>query len=136
MLVHATGCCETQNWSEKPYHEEGEAKVKLTRANVATIFQGDITGQGFAEYLMCYRDQSSGNFVGLERIVGSVGGKTGSIVTQLTGTFGTDQLHADWAVVPGSGRGGLATLRGQGTYAWKKQQGRVTLFTFDYDFGD
>jgi Protein of unknown function (DUF3224) len=134
MPLRATGHCETQNWTETPYYEE--AQVKLTRSNVETVFHGDVTGRGFAEYLMVYRNHGAGQFVGLERIVGSLGGKSGSFVTRITGTFAADKLQADWTVVPGSGRGELAALHGQGTYAWEQQQGRSTLFTFDYGFGE
>lgn len=51
MPVHATGSCETQDWREKPYYEE-DCEVRLSRSSLATVFHRDITGQGFAEYLM------------------------------------------------------------------------------------
>ena len=56
------------NWDEKPY-SEGEDRPKLTRANVAKTYTGDIEGEGHVEYLMMYRNDGSATFVGLERVV-------------------------------------------------------------------
>ena len=46
-----------------------------------------IEGEGQVEYLMMYRSDGSATFVGLEQVVGRIGGKTGSFVLQRTGVF-------------------------------------------------
>ena len=73
-------------WDEKPY-SEGQDLPKLTRAAVTKTFTGDIAGEGHVEYLMMYGADGSATFVGLERIVGHVAGKTGSFVLQRTGSI-------------------------------------------------
>ncbi len=105
-----------KSWDEKPY-SEGEDLPKLTRAAVAKTFAGDITGDGHVEYLMMYRSDGSATFVGLERIVGQVAGKTGSFVLQRTGVFENGMAKESYFVVPGSGTGDLRGLRGEGTSA-------------------
>jgi hypothetical protein len=105
-----------KSWDEKPY-SEGEDLPKLTRAAVAKTFAGDISGDGHVEYLMMYRSDGSATFVGLERIVGQVAGKTGSFVLQRTGVFENGMAKESYSVVPGSGTGDLRGLRGEGTSA-------------------
>jgi hypothetical protein len=105
-----------KSWDEKPY-SEGEDLPKLTRAAVAKTFAGDISGDGHVEYLMMYRSDGSATFVGLERIVGQVAGKTGSFVLQRTGVFENGMAKESYFVVPGSGTGDLRGLRGEGTSA-------------------
>ena len=105
-----------KSWDEKPY-SEGEDLPKLTRAAVAKTFAGDINGDGHVEYLMMYRSDGSATFVGLERIVGQVAGKTGSFVLQRTGVFENGMAKESYFVVPGSGTGDLRGLRGEGTSA-------------------
>ncbi len=54
-------------------------------------YTGDIEGEGQVEYLMMYRSDGSATFVGLERVVGRIGGKTGTFVLQRTGIFESGQ---------------------------------------------
>jgi hypothetical protein len=104
------------NWDERPY-DEGPDLPKLTRAAVNKAFTGDIEGEGKVEYLMMYRGDGSATFVGLERIVGRVGGKAGSFVLQRGGKFEGGVATESYSVVPGSGTGELQGLRGEGTTA-------------------
>src|SRR5439155_18035076 len=84
--THAKATFDIKSWDEKPYNEMN-GMPKLTRASVIKSYQGDITGEGKLESLMMYRDDGSASFVGLERVVGSVGDRSGSFVLQGTGTF-------------------------------------------------
>lgn len=104
------------NWDEKPY-SEGPDLPKLTRAAVTRTFTGDIAGEGHVEYLMMYLGDGSATFVGLERIVGQIAGKTGSFVLQRTGAFENGVAKESYHVIPGSGTGELRALRGSGTSA-------------------
>jgi hypothetical protein len=105
-----------QSWDEKPYGE-GQDLPKLTRAAVTKTFTGDVEGEGRVDYLMMYRDDGTAAFVGLERIVGRVGGRSGSFVLQRTGTFEHGVATESFFVIPGSGTGELRGLRGEGTSA-------------------
>ena len=103
-----------KRWDEKPY-SEGQDLPKLTRAAVTKTFTGDIAGEGHVEYLMMYRSDGSATFVGLERIVGRIGGKAGSFVLQRTGVFENGRAKESYSVVPGSATGALTGLRGEGS---------------------
>ena len=131
MKTHAKGTFELKAWDEKPFNEMNDMP-KLTRASVIKSYQGDITGEGKLEYLMMYRDDDSATFVGLERVVGSVGGRSGSFVLEHSGTFKGGVATVTLLVVPGSGTGDLRGLRGNGEFAVGHQQ--PYSMTLDYDF--
>ena len=102
-----------QSWEEKAY-SEGDNLPRLTRASVTRTFTGDLEGEAQVEYLMMYRNDGSATFVGLERVVGRIGGKAGSFVLQRTGVFENGQAKEAYVVVPGSGTGDLRGLEGDG----------------------
>ena len=105
-----------KGWDEKPY-SEGQDQPKLTRASVTKTYTGDIEGEGQVEYLMMYRSDGSAAFVGLERVVGRIGDRSGSFVLQRTGVFEGGQAKESYSVIPGSATGGLQGLQGDGTSA-------------------
>ncbi len=119
-----------KSWDEKPY-SEGKDLPRLTRAGVSKSFTGDIEGEGQVEYLMMYRSDGSASFVGLERVVGRIGGKSGSFVLQRTGIFESGQAKESYFVIPGSGTGDLQGLRGDGSSA--VGHGMEHPFTLSYE---
>lgn len=119
-----------KSWDEKPY-SEGQELPKLTRASVTKTFTGDIEGEGQVEYLMMYRSDGSATFVGLERVVGQIGGKTGTFVLQRIGVFESGQAKESYSVIPGSATGELRGLQGDGRSA--VGHGTEHPFTLDYD---
>jgi hypothetical protein len=131
MKTHAKATFTINAWEEKAYNEI-KGGPKLTRASVSKSYQGEIKGEGKLEYLMMYRDEGSASFLGLERVVGSVGGRSGSFVLQHSGTFKDGVATVTLLVVPGSGTGDLHGLRGNGEFAVGHQQ--PYSLTLDYDF--
>jgi len=119
-----------KSWDEKPY-SEGQDLPKLTRATVSKTFTGDLEGEGQVEYLMMYRADGTAAFVGLERISGRLGGRSGTFVLQRTGVFEGGKASESYAVVPGSATGQLRGLRGGGTSA--VGHGAEHPFTLDYE---
>jgi len=119
-----------KGWDEKPY-SEAPGLPKLTRATVSKTFSGDIEGESQVEYLMMYRSDGSASFVGLERVVGRLNGKSGSFVLQRVGTFEGGQAKESYSVVSGSGTGELRTLRGEGTSS--VGHGSEHPFTLSYE---
>ena len=117
-------------WDEKPY-SEGPDSPKLTRASVTKTYTGDIDGEGQVEYLMMYRGDGSATFVGLELVVGRLGGKTGSFVLQRTGMFEGGLAKESYLVIPGSATGELQGLRGDGSSA--VGHGMEHPFTLSYE---
>jgi hypothetical protein len=104
------------SWDEKPYGE-GPDLPKLTRASVKKTLTGDLEGEGQVEYLMMYRSDGTATFVGLERVVGRLAGKSGTFVLQRQGVFEGGQARETYAVVAGSATGELRGLQGDGSSA-------------------
>jgi hypothetical protein len=102
-----------KTWDETPF-SEGDELPKLTRASVTKTYTGEIEGDGQVEYLMVYRNDGSATFVGVERISGRIGGKTGTFVLQRIGTFENGQAKESYSVVAGSGTGDVIGLTGDG----------------------
>jgi len=94
-------------------------------------FTGDIEGEGQVEYLMMYLKDGSATFVGLERVVGRIGAKTGTFVLQRIGVFENGQAKESFSVIPGSATGELQGLRGHGSSA--VGHGMEHPFSLNYD---
>lgn len=119
-----------KTWDEKAY-SEGQDLPKLTRASVTKTFTGDIEGEGQVEYLMMYRSDGSATFLGLERVAGRIGAKSGTFVLQRSGVFEGGQAKESYSVIPGSATGQLRGLRGEGSSA--VGHGTEHPFTLDYE---
>ncbi len=129
--MHATGTFKIESWEEEAYLED-EGGGKLTRASVKQTFTGDIEGEGSVEWLMCYRPDQTADFVGLQRVSGRVGDRSGSFVLQSNGVFDGTEAKADLSVVDGSGTDGLRGLTGRGEFHAPVSGGEPTV-SVDYD---
>lgn len=130
MMKSAQARFAITSWDESPYGE-GQDRPRLTRASVTKTYTGDIVGEGQVQYLMMYRSDGSATFVGLERVVGRIGGKTGTFVLQRTGTFEDGQAKESYSVIPGSATGDLQGLAGDGSSA--VGHGLEHPFTLSYE---
>jgi hypothetical protein len=119
-----------KSWDEKPY-SEGKDLPRLTRASVTKTYTGEIDGEGRVEYLMMYRGDGSAAFVGLERVTGRIGGRSGSFVLQRSGVFEGGQAKESYSVIPGSATGDLQGLQGDGSSA--VGHGMEHPFTLSYE---
>jgi hypothetical protein len=116
MSTHAQAKFEVQSWEENAYLElEGDAK--LTRASVGQGFTGDLEGEGSVEWLMCYREDKTAEFVGLQRFVGRLGSRSGSFVMRTQGSFDGSEAKGSLTVVAGSGTQELSAITGTGSFA-------------------
>jgi ketosteroid isomerase-like protein len=89
----------------------------LMEIRLRETFAGDIAGESTVRALQVRRDDRSASMVSLQRVDGSVGGRRGSFVLQGAETIENGKIAATWFVVPGSGTGDLAGLRGEGGFA-------------------
>jgi hypothetical protein len=129
-MAKAQGSFEVTSWNEDTY-EELDDGGKLTRASVEQAFTGDIVGDGTVKWLMLYRPDGTAHFVGLQRVRGSVGGRSGSFVLETAGEFDGEEAKGMWTVVAGSGTAGLQGLRGTGSF--RAPHGSRASFELDYD---
>jgi hypothetical protein len=129
--THATGRIEVKTYDPQPY-EEIDDGPDLVEIHVAETFSGDIEGEGVVRFLQAVRKDGSASFVGIERVTGSIGGRTGSFLLQDAGTLEGTTVKGDWFVIPGSGTDELSGLRGEGGF--EAELGQHASITLDYWF--
>lgn len=101
----------------QPSTYDGPAEgPELSRIHVEESFAGDISGDGVVEFLQAGQADGSASFVGIERVAGELGGRRGTFLLQDAGTVQDNIVSGDWFVIPGSGTGELANLRGEGGF--------------------
>ncbi len=130
MTKTAQGTFEIQDWDEKTY-QQLDGGGKLTEAKVTQNFRGDIEGEGKVIWLMAYPDPKTATFVGIQRVVGSLGGKKGTFLIQTIGTFDGKTAQGDWALIEGSGTDELTGISGEGTFG--APHGSTAEYQLDYD---
>ena len=133
MTTHAKASFEIVTWEEHTY-QELDAGAKLTRASVTQCFHGDIEGVGTVEFLLMYPDSTCAYFAGMQRVIGTLKGRSGSFVLQTNGTYVDGKAGADWFVVPGSATGELRGLQGNGGFS--PVSGTTVPITLNYNFDD
>lgn len=104
-----------RTYQPSAYDGPAEGPV-LSKIHVEESFAGDITGDGAVEFLQAERAGGSASFVGIERVTGELGGRRGTFLLQDAGTVQDNIVSGDWFVIPGSGTGELAGLRGEGGF--------------------
>jgi hypothetical protein len=132
-VMHAEATFKVENWDETPILDSDDSAPRVTRALVTKSFSGDIAGDATVEWLMGYQEDGTATFVGLERFVGSVGGRSGSFVLQHNGTFDGSIAQSTIVVVPGSGTDDLRELRGEGTLEAGMGEDGVRRVALDYE---
>jgi hypothetical protein len=93
-----------------------EGEVRLTRVSGSQRFGGGIVGEGSVEWVFCYMADRTARFAGLQRVEGSVCGRSGSFVMDSVGDHDGRSSLGRWRIVPGSGTGELAGIGGEGTF--------------------
>src|SRR5436190_24177423 len=113
--TQATGTLRSTSWTEEPFAEVDGAP-KLSHDRVVHAFTGDIEGEGTWQGLNAYQDEATADFIGYERVVGRLGGRSGSFVLRVSGRYANGEAQIEWTIVPGTGTGELRGIRGDGTY--------------------
>jgi hypothetical protein len=110
MQTRATGTFTVDSWEPEPYDEADGAT--LARVQLKKTFGGDLVGTSVVEMLSAQAQDGSAAYVALERITGTVHGRSGTFVLQHCATMTGGGGSGSWTVVPGSGTGELRGLRG------------------------
>ncbi|HEY3731513.1 MAG TPA: DUF3224 domain-containing protein [Steroidobacteraceae bacterium] len=113
-----------------PYDQS--ASPMLIEIHLVETFTGDIDGESPVRALQALREDQSACLVSLQRFSGKLDGRQGSFVLQGSEVIESGQIKATWFVVPGSGTGDLAGLRGEGGF--EGQFGKGSNATLDYWF--
>ena len=110
----ATGSFQLSSWNEDTY--DNGPGGKMTLATVSQNFSGDIAGDGSVRWLMVYGSDGTARFVGLQKVDGALADRHGTFVLETAGNFDGQMARWQATVVPGSGTGELAGLRGFGRF--------------------
>ncbi len=111
---HAEATITVQNSAATPFDQTIGPKLQELRLN--ETFSGDIEGESPVRALQVLRDNHSANIVSMQRFRGRLHGREGTFVLQGQETVENGKIKATWSVVPGSGTGDLAGLRGTGGF--------------------
>jgi hypothetical protein len=115
-MTQVEGTFKIMGWEESAY-DEAAGLPKLMRAQVCEELQGGIVGEASVSYLMGYGTNGVASFIGLARVVGAVGERSGSFVMQDVGTFENGLAKGRWTILPGLSTGELQGIRGHGHFA-------------------
>jgi hypothetical protein len=131
-VSRATGSFTVTGGSEQTIRE-APGEVRLTRVSGTQRFGGAIEGDGSVEWVFCYRPDRTARFVGLQRIEGSIGGRSGSVILESIGDHDGHRSSGLWRVVPGSGTQELAGIDGSGSF--EAPGGMEVEYQLDYRIG-
>lgn len=133
MKHKAVATFRSLKWDETPF-AQGVDLPKLTRADCTQTYSGDIEGESTLTYLMVSLASGATSFLGLERVVGRLGDRSGSFVLRHEGLFQEGVAKMILSVVEGSGTGKLEGLRGSAKF----ESPHATEYTFEleYDFAN
>lgn len=126
MASHASGTFEVKvvPLAADPGDDSGISRMGLDKH-----FHGDLEGSSKGQMITTGIVKGSGGYVAMERVTGTLKGRSGTFALQHTGsmTQGTPQLNI--TVVPDSGTGQLVGLAG--TMTIKIDNGKHS-YEFDY----
>ena len=111
MTTRATGMFEVKLSPQEDYKAED---APLGRFLIDKLFHGDLEASSKGQMLAASTGvKGSAGYVAIERVSGTLQGRTGTFVLQHTGTMTRGAPQLSVTVVPDSGTGQLAGLTGK-----------------------
>ena len=109
MTTHASGTFEVKFEQE----ETVDKAAGIARMTIIKQFHGDLEATSKGEMIATMEPNRSGAYAAIERVTGTLNGRTGSFVLLHNGTMTTEGQHLSVTVVPGSAKGDLEGLAGK-----------------------
>ena len=133
MSQRAVGPFDVKVTPQKPDTQIARA-ANLGRLTIDKRFHGDLEGISKGEMLATQTDTpGSAGYVALERVTGSLKGRSGTFVLQHSATMTRGTQKASIAVVPDSGTGELQGISGTMTISVGTDGSHS--YEFDYKIG-
>jgi hypothetical protein len=129
-VARASATFVNTTYDEEPY-DDRDGTV-LGRIRITRTFEGELEGESSAELLTARTEAGSATYVALDRIACRLGDRSGSFVLSHHGTVSEEGSANAASVVPDSGTGELAGLRGRGSIS-VAEDGTHTL-SLEYEF--
>ncbi|HQR05926.1 MAG TPA: DUF3224 domain-containing protein [Gemmatales bacterium] len=128
MSHHAKGTFEVKLVPQSVTHTE--LAESIGRMSIDKKFVGDLTGSSLGEMLSAMGTvKGSAGYVAIEKVTGSLQGKTGTFCLQHTGVMNRGAPSLVVTVIPDSGTGELAGLSGTLTI---KIENKQHYYEFEY----
>jgi hypothetical protein len=128
MSNRATGTFEVKLVPQTPDGKFEDAT--MGRMTIDKQFHGDLEATSKGQMLSAMTDvKGSAGYVAIERVTGTLSGRSGTFVLQHTGTMARGEQSLSVTVVPDSGTGQLAGLAGKMTI---KIEGGKHFYEFEY----
>ncbi len=94
--------------------DDGMGDANLGRMTIDKNFHGDLAGTSVGQMLSATTAiKDSAGYVAIEKVNATLGGRKGTFVLQHSGTMNRGQSELSVTVVPDSGTGQLAGLKGR-----------------------
>jgi hypothetical protein len=104
---------EVTGWEPEIYDDSVE-HAKLSRVTIKKRFEGELNGDSIAQGLFSEASDGSAGYVAMERVTGKFHEREGTFVMQHGGVIHRGEvLHQYGDIVPDTGTGGFAGMRGQ-----------------------
>ena len=128
MAKHARGTFEVKVTAQK---DDGVGDPSIGRMGVEKVYHGDLEGTGLAQMLagMSADVKDSGAYVAIERVRGTLDGRTGSFAVHHRGVMTRGAQDLTIAVVPDTGTDGFKGITGTMTIEIKDGK---HFYGFDY----
>jgi len=128
MSTHATGTFDVKTVPQgEPETADG---IVIGRMSISKNFQGDLQGTSTVQMLYSGTESAASRaYVAIERVTGTLGGKSGSFVLMHSGTMTNAGQELSVIVAPESGTGELAAIAGTLQIIIKDKQ---HYYEFDY----
>jgi hypothetical protein len=131
--MNASGPFDVQ-MNPDPSYETAEGGVVLGRVSFKKQFHGALEASGVVQMLSAGSSvKGSAGYVAIERVEGTLGGRSGSFILQHSGTMNRGQASLTVTVVPDTGTGELVGLAG--TMAIDIVEGKHS-YRFEYTLPD
>jgi hypothetical protein len=132
MSFTAAGTFEVTMSPEPPY--DVSDGTSIGRVSLKKQFSGDLAATSNAEMIGARSEvKGSAGYVAIERVVGALGGRSGSFILQHSGTMKRGKGELNVSVVPDSGTGELKGISGKMTI--EIVDGKH-LYNFEYGIED
>ena len=129
---HTEGTFTVDTWQPDTLADDGGLTVQ--RVHLTKTFDGGMAGTGIVDLVSASVDGVPTAYVAIERLEVSLDDRSGRFLLQHAAPSG--DLPIRLSVVPGSGREGLAGLRGEFSIAVTDDGAHTYSFDYDVDAAD
>ena len=132
MEYRASGTFDLTKTMEPPYDDAAGAVI--SRGIITKEFHGDLVGTSITHITQAMSERNgSAGYIAMERVIGTLEGRSGTFVLQHNALSDRGDRFLNIVVVPDSGTGELAGLRGTSLSVSTHEDYPYMPLTIDYE---